>query len=312
MLDDIHDAFLHVALPHIVLLHAHPCPQIPLAAASIILLVHHHDLQPQVCPHSLAVDDRPLQPLSTCILRPILDDFNILLLFPLAPITYHAAVNMAVPEQVFCHRRPDPICNKWTEVAMVAPSEIQGTEAHPGRRKSSENLARRATQALSSLLEERAPAQSGVVAGGRGSGGEKASGGGGGADTGAGAGGKGETLYTPWSKEGFHRRLKTFSASTWFDKPPLLSAIECARYGWVNVDVDEVECESCKGRLIAKFHHSFKPEAKERAAKALSEQATTKAHSKLCPWADNPVPKKAHLLPVHREPLFDPLQAARL
>jgi hypothetical protein len=183
---------------------------------------------------------------------------------------------------------------------MVAPAAVQGNgEAQP-RRKSSENLARRATQALSSLLEERAPAQSGVVAGGGGSGGgDASSGGGGGSGTGAGAGGK-ETLYTPWSKEGFHRRLKTFSASTWFDKPPLLSAIECARYGWVNVDVDEVECESCKGRLIAKFHHSFNPEAKERAAKALSEQATTHAHSKLCPWADNPVQKRPASSPIHR------------
>lgn len=47
----------------------------------------------------------------------------------------------------------------------------------------------------------------------------------------------------PWSRADLFRRARTFKSSTWFCKPEAVNAVECARYGWVNTDVDLLQCE---------------------------------------------------------------------
>lgn len=47
----------------------------------------------------------------------------------------------------------------------------------------------------------------------------------------------------PWSRADLFRRARTFKSSTWFCKPDAVNAVECARYGWVNVDMDLLQCE---------------------------------------------------------------------
>ena len=57
----------------------------------------------------------------------------------------------------------------------------------------------------------------------------------------------------PWSHEDFTARLLTFQKSTaWFAKPPMISALQCARYGWCNGGVDQIYCLTCG----AKASHS--------------------------------------------------------
>merc|ERR1719440_1372214 len=43
-----------------------------------------------------------------------------------------------------------------------------------------------------------------------------------------------QKLVRPWNYSDFLERLSTFTSMTWFAKPTLVSALECARCGWVN------------------------------------------------------------------------------
>ncbi|KAA8542312.1 hypothetical protein F0562_023552 [Nyssa sinensis] len=52
-------------------------------------------------------------------------------------------------------------------------------------------------------------------------------------------------LCRPWDRGDFIRRLATFKSMTWFAKPKVVSAVNCARRGWVNVETDIIACESC-------------------------------------------------------------------
>ncbi|XP_076916015.1 uncharacterized protein LOC143575558 [Bidens hawaiensis] len=53
----------------------------------------------------------------------------------------------------------------------------------------------------------------------------------------------------PWERGDLLRRLSTFSPANWFGKPKAASSLSCARRGWVNVDVDKIQCESCGENL---------------------------------------------------------------
>jgi hypothetical protein len=55
-------------------------------------------------------------------------------------------------------------------------------------------------------------------------------------------------------REGFRRRLRTFSpASRYFAKPVMMSPILCARFGWEIKDVDLLVCSNCKGACSVVF-----------------------------------------------------------
>ncbi|KAF8932711.1 hypothetical protein BGZ47_011237 [Haplosporangium gracile] len=60
--------------------------------------------------------------------------------------------------------------------------------------------------------------------------------------------------YLPWSRDQFHERLETFKPSTWFDKPKLVNAVECAKRGWINKGDDRLECcGGCGGIVIVRI-----------------------------------------------------------
>ncbi|PPR99235.1 hypothetical protein GOBAR_AA21426 [Gossypium barbadense] len=79
-------------------------------------------------------------------------------------------------------------------------------------------------------------------------------------------------LCRPWDRGDLLRRLSTFKSMTWFAKPKVVNAVNCARRGWVNVDMDIIACESC-GAL-------------EKAALVFSLKLDS-GHKLLCPWIDN-------------------------
>ncbi|CAA0816362.1 IAP-like protein 1 [Striga hermonthica] len=90
----------------------------------------------------------------------------------------------------------------------------------------------------------------------------------------------------PWERGDLLRRLSTFKPANWFGKPKATSSLACARKGWVNVDVDKVECESCAAILKFVSSSTWTPDeanaAGEEFAKRLDE-----GHKVTCPWMGN-------------------------
>uniref|UniRef100_A0A2K6FCG7 Zinc finger C3HC-type containing 1 n=1 Tax=Propithecus coquereli TaxID=379532 RepID=A0A2K6FCG7_PROCO len=60
------------------------------------------------------------------------------------------------------------------------------------------------------------------------------------------------------SKEAFFSRVETFSISFFSScKPPELSPLVCAKYGWVTVECDMLKCSSCQAFLCATLQPAF-------------------------------------------------------
>lgn len=90
----------------------------------------------------------------------------------------------------------------------------------------------------------------------------------------------------PWDRGDLFRRLSTFKSMTWFAKPQTVSAVNCARRGWINVDMDIIACESCGARLLFSTPSSWTQQQVEKAALVFSLKLDT-GHKLLCPWVDN-------------------------
>ncbi|CAI9113472.1 OLC1v1014082C1 [Oldenlandia corymbosa var. corymbosa] len=90
----------------------------------------------------------------------------------------------------------------------------------------------------------------------------------------------------PWDRDDLFRRLATFKSMTWFAKPQAVTAVNCARRGWINVDVDTLSCESCGARLLFSTPSSWSQQQVEKAALVFSLKLDT-GHKLLCPWVDN-------------------------
>ncbi|KAL4325681.1 hypothetical protein GQ457_11G031520 [Hibiscus cannabinus] len=93
-------------------------------------------------------------------------------------------------------------------------------------------------------------------------------------------------LCRPWDRGDLLRRLSTFKSMTWFAKPKVVSAVNCARRGWVNVDMDILACESCGARLLFSTPPSWTRQQVEKAASVFSLKLDS-GHKLLCPWIDN-------------------------
>ncbi|KAM0063139.1 putative Zinc finger, C3HC [Helianthus debilis subsp. tardiflorus] len=89
----------------------------------------------------------------------------------------------------------------------------------------------------------------------------------------------------PWERGDLLRRLSTFSPANWFGKPKAASSLSCARRGWVNVDVDTIQCEACGENLTYNAQDSWactEGENGEEFANLLDE-----GHNATCPWRGN-------------------------
>ncbi|KAK3225592.1 hypothetical protein Dsin_005454 [Dipteronia sinensis] len=93
-------------------------------------------------------------------------------------------------------------------------------------------------------------------------------------------------MCRPWDRGDLMRRLATFKSMTWFAKPKVVSAVNCARRGWVNVDTDIIACESCGARLLFSTPSSWMQQQVEKAALVFSLKLDN-GHKLLCPWIDN-------------------------
>ncbi|MED6192261.1 hypothetical protein PIB30_008466 [Stylosanthes scabra] len=93
-------------------------------------------------------------------------------------------------------------------------------------------------------------------------------------------------LCRPWDRGDFVRRLATFKSISWFAKPKVVSAVNCARRGWINVDIDTIACEACGARLLFSTPASWNHQQVEKAARVFSLKLDN-GHKLLCPWIDN-------------------------
>ncbi|XP_068643709.1 uncharacterized protein [Aristolochia californica] len=90
----------------------------------------------------------------------------------------------------------------------------------------------------------------------------------------------------PWDRGDLMRRLSTFKSMTWFAKPKVVSPVNCARRGWVNVDMDTISCEACGARLLFSTPSSWTQQQVEKAAAVFSLKLDN-GHKLFCPWIDN-------------------------
>ncbi|ESQ30612.1 hypothetical protein EUTSA_v10011335mg [Eutrema salsugineum] len=93
-------------------------------------------------------------------------------------------------------------------------------------------------------------------------------------------------LCRPWDRGDLMRRLATFKSMTWFAKPQVISAVNCARRGWVNVDNDTIACECCGAHLYFSAPSSWSKQQVEKAASVFSLKLDN-GHKLLCPWIEN-------------------------
>ncbi|CAE5959686.1 unnamed protein product [Arabidopsis arenosa] len=93
-------------------------------------------------------------------------------------------------------------------------------------------------------------------------------------------------LCRPWDRGDLMRRLATFKSMTWFAKPQVISAVNCARRGWVNDDADSIACESCGAHLYFSAPSSWSKQQVEKAASVFSLKLDS-GHKLLCPWIEN-------------------------
>ncbi|XP_017495870.1 zinc finger C3HC-type protein 1 isoform X1 [Manis javanica] len=99
------------------------------------------------------------------------------------------------------------------------------------------------------------------------------------------------------SKEAFFNRVETFSSLKWAGKPPELSPLVCAKYGWVTVECDMLKCSSCQAFLCASLQPAFDFDRyKDRCAEL--KKALCTAHEKFCFWPDSPSPDRFGMLPL--------------
>ncbi|KAG6573377.1 NIPA-like protein, partial [Cucurbita argyrosperma subsp. sororia] len=92
----------------------------------------------------------------------------------------------------------------------------------------------------------------------------------------------------PWERGDLLRRLATFKPGNWFGKPKVVNSLACAQRGWMNVDVDKIECESCGASLSFELLQSWTSAEVQLAE--FTKQLDS-GHKVSCPWRGNSCPE---------------------
>ncbi|KAJ8382874.1 hypothetical protein SKAU_G00036520 [Synaphobranchus kaupii] len=81
-------------------------------------------------------------------------------------------------------------------------------------------------------------------------------------------------------------------------KEAFFSRVECARYGWINIDCDMLKCSSCQAFLCASLQTCQDIEKYEGRISELTKLLQTQ-HEKFCFWPDFPCPDRFWMVPVN-------------
>ncbi|CAH9147668.1 unnamed protein product [Cuscuta epithymum] len=106
------------------------------------------------------------------------------------------------------------------------------------------------------------------------------------ASAGGSALGSSQPSCRPWERGDLLRRLSTFKPTDWFGKPKAAGSLACARRGWINVDVDKIECESCGASLRFTSSAHWTPSEVDIAGDDFSNKLDD-GHKVTCPWRGN-------------------------
>ncbi|NXE71181.1 NIPA protein, partial [Calcarius ornatus] len=77
----------------------------------------------------------------------------------------------------------------------------------------------------------------------------------------------------------------------WAGKPPALSPLVCARFGWVSVECDMLRCSSCQAYLCMSLQLTLDLSTYKERCEELRRALST-AHEKFCFWPDSPCPDR--------------------
>ncbi|CAK7350171.1 unnamed protein product [Dovyalis caffra] len=94
----------------------------------------------------------------------------------------------------------------------------------------------------------------------------------------------------PWERGDLLRRLATFNPPNWFAKPKVASSLACAQRGWINIDIDQIACETCGAHMTFGSLTSRTPAEVDSAAETFSKQLDA-GHQATCPWRGNSCPE---------------------
>ncbi|KAL3658681.1 hypothetical protein V7S43_016317 [Phytophthora oleae] len=106
-----------------------------------------------------------------------------------------------------------------------------------------------------------------------------------------------DDLCRPWDHSDFLARVGSFSIGSWFAKPDVISAFECARHGWRNLAPDQLYCNCCKQFLCFKIDDKLSEAGALKVAQTFKQQLIS-GHTHLCPWRGNPSPEAFTTLPI--------------
>ncbi|XP_051889690.1 nuclear-interacting partner of ALK [Pristis pectinata] len=100
------------------------------------------------------------------------------------------------------------------------------------------------------------------------------------------------------NKEAFFSRVETFTSFRWAGMSFELSPLQCAKYGWTNVECDMLKCSSCQAFLCATLHPLLDVNKYKERVAGLRDSLKT-AHEKFCFWPDSPCPDRFWALPLN-------------
>lgn len=81
----------------------------------------------------------------------------------------------------------------------------------------------------------------------------------------------------------YEKRLLTFQASTYYAKPPCLSPLFCARFGWKNADTDMLVCTGCSSALAITLNSSLSANTYDKLCRAYRNKIVS-CHSPSCAY----------------------------
>eukprot|EP00536_Pseudo-nitzschia_multiseries_P012153 jgi/Psemu1/290106/fgenesh1_pg.448_\ len=81
----------------------------------------------------------------------------------------------------------------------------------------------------------------------------------------------------------YEKRLLTFQASTYYAKPPCLSPLFCARFGWENADKDMLVCSSCSSALAVTLNSKLSANTFDKLCHAYRNKIVCN-HETNCPF----------------------------
>jgi len=85
------------------------------------------------------------------------------------------------------------------------------------------------------------------------------------------------------NRQEYEKRLLTFQASTYYAKPPCLSPLFCARFGWQNADKDMLVCSSCSSALAITLNSKLSANTFDKLCQAYRNKIVS-CHAASCPF----------------------------